>query len=135
MTMILDDVYKIFPDENDCIQFLENLLWANTPLCPYCKRSNYTGLKNRYHCNTCNNTFSVTVGTVFHKTKCDLRKWFFAIYLYEASIIPITARALANLISVTKDTAWLMLGKIRKANVTDADLFNKIRTALARKKS
>ena len=135
--MVLKDVYKIFPDEMDCIKFLEGLLWNNTPVCPYCKWSNYTNLKteNRYHCNTCNNTFSVTVGTVFHKTKCDLRKWFFAIYIYEATKIPITARALGELIRVTKDTAWLMLNKIRKSSVTDAETFNRIRAVLIQKKS
>lgn len=130
--MELNDVYKLFPKEKDCIILLEKIIWDNTPICPYCKKSFYTNLKNenRYHCNKCNNTFSVTVGTVFHRTRCDLRKWFFAIYLYENSETPNTARALAEFISVTKDTAWLMLSKIRKANVNSGELFNKIRESI-----
>ena len=132
MTMELKTVHKAFPKESNCIILLEKVLWNNGPRCPYCKTSFYTALKNedRYHCNKCNNTFSVMVGTVFHKTKCDLRKWFFAIYIYQYSEIPITARALADLISVTKDTAWLMLSKIKKANVDSSELFDKIREVI-----
>jgi transposase-like protein len=30
--------------------------------------------QQRYHCNNCNTSYSVTVGTIFHDTKLDLQK-------------------------------------------------------------
>jgi len=35
--------------------------------------------KRRYHCNNCNTSFSVTVGTIFHRTHLPIQKWFLAI--------------------------------------------------------
>ncbi len=34
-----------------------------------------------FQCQDCNKSFSVTVGTIFHNTKLDLRKWFWIISL------------------------------------------------------
>lgn len=115
--MTLKEVYSIYPNENDCTDFLDKIRWGQIPICPYCKSTKISNLKEekRFHCNKCNRSFSVTVGTIFHKTKCDLRKWFLAIHLYETLSIPITARALGEVIDTTKDTAWLMLDKIKKA--------------------
>lgn len=132
--MELRDIYKIFPEEKDCFEFLERTRWDNKPQCPYCLSGNFTPLNNRYHCNGCNNTYSVTVGTLFQRTRCDLRKWFYAIYVYEFSDIPLAARLLASYIDVTKDTAWLMLGKIRKSNITESNLLNSIRSELLKNK-
>jgi transposase-like protein len=69
----------------------------------------------RYHCNACNTSFSVTVGTIFHKTKVDFQKWFLAISLVLNAKKGISARQLARDIEVNKNTAWFMLMRIRKA--------------------
>jgi len=69
----------------------------------------------RHHCNTCNTTFSVTVGTIFHKTKMDLQKWFVAISLILNAKKGISARQLARDIEVNKDTAWYVEMRVRRA--------------------
>lgn len=125
--MELKSIFKAFPNESDCLDLVSKIIWLGIPVCPYCNQSNTTPLKNRFHCNSCNNTFSPTVGNIFHRTRCDLRKWFLAIYLYQYSEVPMAARYLADKIDVTKDTAWLMLSKIRKANVSQSKLLNSIR--------
>lgn len=124
----MNDLYKRFKTEKDCQEFLEGILWKNGPVCPYCQKSVYTKLKTelRYHCNKCNNTFSVTVGTLFHKTRCDLRKWVLSIYLLMRSSIPITARGLAEQIDTTKDTAWLIISKIASSQQENVKLFGEI---------
>jgi transposase-like protein len=71
--------------------------------------------ESRYHCNRCNKSFSVTVNTIFHKTKVDLQKWFYAFILIKHTDEDVSVRQLASHIHVTKDSAWLMLKKIRKA--------------------
>jgi transposase-like protein len=96
---------------------LENVRWNGKPYCPYCASVRVTkALKGkRYHCNACNTSFSVTVRTIFHKTKIDFQKWFLAVSLVLNARKGISARQLARDIEVNKNTAWLMLMRIRKA--------------------
>jgi len=126
--MNIIQVYKQFPTQQDCINHLEKVRWNNEPVCPYCQSKNQSPLKkeNRYHCNNCNTSFSVTVGTIFHKTKADLQKWFLAISLVLNAKKGISARQLGRDIEVTKDTAWYMLMRIRKAFVEYGDLLEGI---------
>ncbi len=115
--MNIIQVYKQFPTPDSCITHLEKVRWNGTPICPYCKAKSSTPAKNerRHHCNSCNTTFSVTVGTIFHKTKIDLQKWFVAISLVLNAKKGISARQLARDIEVNKDTAWSMGMRIRRA--------------------
>jgi len=110
-------VYELFPTQNDCIDHLEKVRWNNKPVCPYCKSTRITSMKkeHRHHCNNCNTSFSVTVGTIFHKTKVDFQKWFVAISLVINAKKGISARQLSRDIEVNKDTAWYMAMRIRRA--------------------
>lgn len=113
MTIRLKDINRKFKSKKDCLVFLENNLWASGPVCPYCKTSFYSSVntENRYHCNKCNSSFSVTVGTMFHRTRCDLQKWFLCILLIP-NLQP-SVRQLASHLEVTKDTANLLTNKIK----------------------
>jgi len=126
--MNIIQIYKKFPTQIDCIKHLELVRWNNVPTCPYCKSKKQTPLlkEQRYHCNTCNTSYSVLVGTIFHKTKADLQKWFLAISLVLNAKKGISSRQLARDIEVTKDTAWFMIMRIRKAFVEYGDLLEGI---------
>jgi transposase-like protein len=126
--MNIIQIYKKFPTQESCIKHLEAIRWNNTPVCPYCKSTNQTPTKigNRYHCNTCNTSYSVTVGTIFHKTKMDLQKWFLAISLVLNAKKGYSARQLGRDIEVTKDTAWFVFMRIRKAFVEQGELLEGI---------
>lgn len=127
MTKNLENICDIFPTEEDSIVFLENILWSNTPKCPYCKTSFYSKIREtkRYYCNKCNASFSVTVGTMFHKTKVDLRKWFYLINsLSSGHKIPL--RELAIELDITKDTASRIIKSIQKTFVTENNLIHDI---------
>lgn len=115
--MNIIEIYKKFPSHKDCLKYLEQVRWETTPICPYCKSNNSTPLKkeNRHHCNNCNTSYSVTVGTIFHKTKLDLQKWFLAISMVLNAKKGISARQLARHLDVNKNTAWYMLMRLRKA--------------------
>jgi transposase-like protein len=130
MTNKLKDIENVFPNERRCIEFLEDILWHNNPVCPYCGNTNkqyiISKLEGRYHCNSCNSSFSVTAKTIFARTRCDLRKWFFAIYLLFAPKNKITVRELAEKIETTKDTAWLLKSKIDKAKISSPQLLESI---------
>ena len=122
--MNIVEVYRRFPTEKDCIEYLEKARWNNKPYCPYCKSSNQTPLKkeHRYHCNNCNTSYSVTVRTIFHRTKLPLQKWFLAISIVLNAKKGISARQLGRDIEVNKDTAWSMSMRIRRAMIEQREL-------------
>lgn len=126
--MNIEEVYKRYPTQADCIKHLEKIIWNNNPVCPYCGYKNQTPLpkENRYHCNICDTTYSVTVRTIFHRTKCDLQKWFLALYLILNEKKVFSARQLAQEIKVTKDTALFIMTRIRKEFVEHGDLLKEI---------
>lgn len=66
------------------------------------------------------------VGTIFENTKLDFQKWFVAISLVLNAKKGISARQLARDINVTKDTAWFMLMRVRRALVEYGDLLKGI---------
>jgi transposase-like protein len=114
--MTLKQIYKKFPTKESCLKVLEELFWNNSPTCPYCTSSNFTIVpkENRYRCNNCNTTYSVTVKTIFHKTKCDLQKWFYAIPVTLDITKQQSVRQLGEHIGVTKDTALFMMNRIER---------------------
>lgn len=126
--MKLAQVYKQFPKQSDCIRHLERVFWNDKPKCPYCNSFNPAALpkENRYHCNVCKSSFSVTARTLFHKTKIDLQKWFVAISTYMTSKDKTSVRKLAEEIGVTKDTAWLMNNRLKTAYLENKELLEKI---------
>ena len=116
----------MFTTQDSCIEYLEILRWNKKPICPYCKSNNSTPMPNekRHHCNNCNTSFSVTVGTIFHKTKLDLQKWFLAITLILNAKKGISARQLSRDLNVNKNTAWYMGMRIRRAIIEQKELMN-----------
>lgn len=115
--MNIIQVYKRFPTQESCLEYLENIRWEGKPTCPYCQSKNSTLMpkENRYHCNNCNTSYSVTVGTIFHKTHLDLQKWFLAVSLILNAKKGISARQLGRDLEINKNTAWYMAMRIRKA--------------------
>ena len=115
----------IFVDENAAREALEQVRWPNGPVCPHCgtigpriakvegtKRSHRPGL---YYCNECTGQFTVTVGTVFERSKIPLTKWWMAVYLLNSSKKGFSAHQLHRTLKVTYKTAWFMMHRIREA--------------------
>ena len=126
--MELRRIYKCYPNNEDCIQLVEKAFWNEKPKCPYCGATNQTPIKSesRYHCNSCKTTFSVTVNTVFHKTRVDLQKWFLLLWFYFNDTENLPIRQIAAEVQVTKDTAWLMLKKVRQSSSIEKEILKKI---------
>lgn len=115
--MNIIEVFEKFPTQEDCISYLEKVRWNNEPTCPYCGSKNSTPLasEQRHHCNNCNTSYSVTVGTIFHQTHLPLQKWFLALSLILNAKKGIAARQLARDLEVHRNTAWRISMKIREA--------------------
>ncbi len=113
---------KICTDENAAREHLESLNWPDGPVCPHCGAVNEaTKLEGKstrpgvYKCRPCQKPFSVTVGTVFERSKIKLNVWIHAVDLYTASKKGFSAHQLHRTLGVTYKTAWFMAHRIREA--------------------
>ena len=117
--MDIFQVLKDFSTKKKCIAYLEKVRWRNKPTCPYCgtqePKPTPMPKEQRYHCNSCNKSFSVTVGTIFHQSHLPLQKWFVAISLILNAKKGVSARQLSRHLNVNKNTAWRISMQIRKA--------------------
>lgn len=106
-----------FLTEEACLEFLFQDRWPEGFLCPDCGHDHAHFLPSRrlYQCRSCRKQISVTAGTLFHSTKLDLKKWFWAIYLMMSDKGGISALRLSKQIDVSWPTAQRMLRKLRTA--------------------
>jgi transposase-like protein len=114
--------------QEESIALLEKMRWNGQPRCPYCGSIKATTYKatHRYHCNSCFTAYSVTVGTLFHKTHVDLDKWFRAIKLIVKKSPNISSRNLAKEIQVNKNTTNYMISRIKEAMIEELELLEQI---------
>ena len=112
----------IFHDDNAARAYMEAQRWANGVVCPHCggveKCKRLEGSKHRpglFQCGDCRKQFTVTVGTVFERSKVSLSKWMLATHLMASSKKGFSAHQLHRSIGVTYKTAWFMWHRIREA--------------------
>jgi transposase-like protein len=127
---MFDLTNPIYQDADKAREYLESVQWPTGPVCPHCgnveadtiakvegkKQSHRAGL---YYCNACKGQFTVTVGTVFERSKIALNKWVLASHLMAASKKGISAHQLHRMLGVTYKTAWFMEHRIREAMKED----------------
>lgn len=111
-----------FHDPDVAREYLENQRWPNGPVCPHCGDAERTyALRGKAHrpglwkCGSCRKQYSVTVGTVFERSKIPLHKWLLATALLCASKKGISSHQLHRTLDVTYKTAWFMSHRIREA--------------------
>lgn len=127
-TMNLYQFQKQFSTEEFCENHLFHLKWPNGYVCEKCGHRHHYVTKTRkltiYECKECRYQSTVTVGTIFEKTRTPLTKWFLAIFLIGHDKRGISTSMLSKEISVAYTTAWLMLHKIRYAMATRDQNYN-----------
>jgi len=111
---------KRFTDATAARAHLEALQWPEGPICPHCGVVNRAssiagGRPGLWFCNACRMQFSVTVGTVFERSKVPLNTWLYATHLLCSSKKGISSQQLARMLGVTVKTAWFMSHRIREA--------------------
>ncbi|MEO6361547.1 MAG: IS1595 family transposase [Sphingomicrobium sp.] len=119
---MFDLTNPIFFDADKAREHLEAINWPEGPFCPHCGEcENVTRLNGKSHrkgliqCNSCAKNFTVTVGTVFERSKIGLNKWMLATYLLASSKKGFSAHQLHRTLGVTYKTAWFMMHRIREA--------------------
>jgi len=117
-----------FQDEDKARERLEALRWADGVVCPHCgsigthyKLEGKSHRKGLYKCADCREQFTVTVGTVFERSKIKLHIWLQAVHLMCASKKGVSAKQMERMLGVTYKTAWFMCHRIREAMNVKAD--------------
>ena len=123
---MLDILNPVFTNEDKAREHLERLTWPNGPTCPHCGEcENVKRLEGKSHrkgliqCNSCGGNFTVTVGTVFERSKVPLNKWLLAAFLMSSSKKGMSAHQIHRMLGVTYKTAWFMMHRIREAMKDD----------------
>lgn len=114
-----------FKDADKARQYLEAQVWPKGPTCPHCGViGGHYALKGKstrpglFKCADCRLPFTVTVGTVFERSKIPLNIWLQAVYLLCSSKKGMSSHQLRRILGVTYKTAWFMTHRIRKAMET-----------------
>lgn len=112
----------IFQDADKAREYLESVRWPNGPFCPHCgEAENVRKLEGKshraglYQCRSCRKQFTVTVNTLFERSKIPLNKWLMATYLLSSSKKGISTHQLHRMLGITYKSAWFMTHRIREA--------------------
>src|SRR5689334_22696168 len=98
-----------FFDPDKAREYLEAQVWPHGPTCPHCgviSKEHYrlegkTTRPGLYKCKDCRQPFTVTVGTVFERSKIPLNVWLKATYLLCASKKGMSSLQLKRMLGVT----------------------------------
>ncbi len=107
-----------YGSEAGCIEALARLRWPQGYVCARCGERRSYQLKTRpriFECARCGHQESVTAGTIFHRTRTPLRKWFLAAWWMARDKRGVSALLLSRELELRYETAWLMAHKLRHA--------------------
>ena len=111
-----------FHDADKAREYLEALRWPQGPVCPHCGvQGEHYALRGKAHrpglwkCKDCRKQFSVTIGTIFERSKVPLSKWLLAVHLMCSSKKAISSHQIHRMLGVTYKSAWFMTHRIREA--------------------
>lgn len=121
-TNLLDN--PIFTDETAAREWLEARVWPEGPTCPHCGNADAEKVKKLegkahrpglYQCAECREQFTVTVKTVFERSKIPLTKWLAALFLMTASKKGVSAHQVHRMLGVSYKSTWFMMHRLREA--------------------
>jgi len=110
--------------ENEARTILEGIRWPKGPACPHCGSMRITRIKAKsdkirdgvIQCNDCRGQFTVTVGTIMHRSHITLRQWVQAFYSMCSHKKGVSALQLQrNLGLHSYRSAWYLAHRIRSA--------------------
>jgi transposase-like protein len=112
----------IFQDETKAREWLEGRIWADGRVCPHCGVADQSTLMNGkshrpglYQCNACREPFTITVGTLYERSKIPLNKWLAATHLLMASKKGMSALQIGRMLGLPYKTAWFMMHRVRES--------------------
>jgi transposase-like protein len=114
----------IFTDNDKAREWLEARVWPNGVVCRHCGNANASriahlnGKAHRpgvYQCAECREQFTVTVGTVFERSKIPLSKWLAALFLMVSSKKGVSAHQMHRMLGISYKSTWFAMHRLREA--------------------
>lgn len=109
---------RAFGSEEGCAQHLARQRWPEGFVCPRCGHGSAWFLPGRtlYDCQRCRHQTSLTAGTIFHRTRTPLVKWYWLLYRMAMDKVGVSVAEMQRLLEIPDyQTAWAMAHKVRKA--------------------
>ena len=107
-----------YPNDAACLAKLMEINYGGTDIvCPGCKRRaafHPMSKRRAYACQECGHHVYPAAGTIFHKSRTNLTKWFFAMYLMTSTRHGVAAKEVQRQLGVTYKCAWRMCHELRK---------------------
>ena len=109
-----------FHSEEAYRDYLAKLRWSDGLTCPRCAVISQVRRhsRGRLICPVCRHQTTVTAGTIFDKTRTELRVWFAAIWYITNQKHGVSALGLQRVLGLgSYETAWTILHRLRRAMV------------------
>ena len=105
---------RLYGSEDLCHASLVQMRWPDGFVCPKCQGEahSFCAPRKLFQCRNCRVQTSVRAGTIFHKSRVPLTKWFLCMHLLASAKNDIASLELARHLDVKWDTAWLMKQKL-----------------------
>jgi len=113
------DFHAEYPNDERCLERLMEVQHGGTEItCPACgvENAKFHLMRKRkaYACQECGHHIYPCAGTIFHKSRTPLTKWFLAMYLMTSTRSGVAAKELERALGVTYKCAWRMAHELRK---------------------
>lgn len=116
------DFQKRFATDEACLKYLIDSRWPDGFSCPRCSgtASYWKAPRKLFQCKQCGHQTSVTAGTVMHRSKIELPRWFWAAYFVTTHTPGMSAVQFQRQSGIRcYETAFIMLHKLRAAMVRE----------------
>ncbi|MDQ8004427.1 MAG: 7TM diverse intracellular signaling domain-containing protein [Pedobacter sp.] len=117
--MSYEEFIKIYPDNETCFRFLNELKEQTNFTCKKCKHTSYYTGHQPYskRCASCDYEESVIYGTLFQNSRMPLNKAFYMVYIIYTTKGKISSYKLSEILDIRQATCWANLNKIRNLMV------------------
>src|SRR5271154_4305898 len=112
----------VFHDEEAARLYLQEARWPDGVYCPFC--GTLVGIKplggksmgpGWFYCESCQDKFTIRVGSVMERSHIPLHKWLLAFRLMASSKKGFSAHQLHRTLGITYRSAWFLAHRIREA--------------------
>ncbi len=111
-----EEFKQVYPNENICFQFLEELKWEKGYTCKRCGNDKYGKGNHQFsrRCTKCRYDESVTTDTLFHKCKFDINKALYIVVMVNRYGDKQSISELAGELDLRVATCWNFAQKALK---------------------
>lgn len=118
----LPEFQQMFPDEEACAGYLEEVRWPEGFVCPRCGSDEdpyrFANRPGVLRCRNCGRDISLTAGTIMERSRTPLCIWFWGAYLVSSHTPGISAVQFQRQLGLKRyETAFQMLHKLRAGMV------------------